>query len=109
MELGRAGKTVIVTGGGSNIGRGITLCFAKEKCNVVIADIDEEQGKKVAKEIESLGGKAIAVKTDVTDYTSVEAMVKNALEKFGNIDVLVNNAGWVADKVFMKKPREEWD
>jgi NAD(P)-dependent dehydrogenase (short-subunit alcohol dehydrogenase family) len=43
MELGLAGKTVIVTGGGSNIGRGITLAFAKEKCNVVIADIDEEQ------------------------------------------------------------------
>ena len=108
MELGLAGKTVIVTGGGSNIGRAITLAFAKEKSNVVIADIDEEQGKKVAKEINALGGKAIAIKTDVTDYDSVEAMVKKTLEKFVKIDVLVNNVGWVANKLFMKKPREEY-
>jgi 2-hydroxycyclohexanecarboxyl-CoA dehydrogenase len=109
MELGLEGKTVIVTGGGSNIGRAITFAFSKEKCNVVIADIDEEQGKRVAKEATALGGKAIAIKTDVTDYDSVEAMVKKTLEKFGKIDVLVNNAGWVANKLFLKKPRDEWE
>ena len=87
MELGLAGKTVIVTGGGSNIGRAITFAFAKEKCNVVIADIDEEQGKKVAKEASALGGKAIGIKTDVTDYASVEAMVKKAIGQFGGVDV----------------------
>lgn len=108
MELGLAGKTVIVTGGASNIGRTITLAFAKEKSNVVIADIDEEQAKKVVKEANALGGKAVAIKTDVTDYDSVEAMVKKTLEKFGKIDVLVNNVGWVANKLFMKKPREEY-
>jgi len=108
MELGLEGKTVIVTGGGSNIGRAITFAFAKEKSNVVIADIDEEQGKKVAKEASALGGKVIAIKTDVTDYASVEAMVKKTIEKFGKIDVLVNNVGWVANKLFMKKPREEY-
>jgi 2-hydroxycyclohexanecarboxyl-CoA dehydrogenase len=108
MELGLAGKTVIVTGGASNIGRGITLAFAKEKSNIVIADIDEEQGNKVAKEAKGLGGNAIAIRTDVTDYDSVEAMVKKAIERFGKIDVLVNNAGFVSNKLFLKKPREEY-
>ncbi len=109
MDLGLEGKTVIVTGGAANIGRGITFAFAKEKCNVVIADIDEEQGQKVAKEAEDLGGKVIAIKTDVTDYDSAEAMVQKTLEKFGSVDVLVNNAGYVANKLFLKKPIEEYD
>ena len=109
MDLGLEGKTVIVTGGGANIGRGITMAFAREKANVVIADIDEEQGQKVVGECEGLGGKAIAIKTDVTDYASVEAMVKKALETFGSIDVLVNNAGYVSNKLFLKKPIEEYE
>ncbi len=108
MELGLEGKTVIVTGGGANIGRGITFAFAREKMNVVIADIDEEQGRKVVKECEGLGGRGIAIKTDVTDYSAVEAMVKKTLEVFGSIDVLINNAGFVANKLFLKKPIEEY-
>jgi len=109
MDLGLAGKTAIVTGGASNIGRAITLAFAKEKSNIVIADIDEEQAQEVAKEANALGGKTIVLKTNVTDYSAVEAMVRKTLEKFGGIDVLVNNVGWVANKLFMKKPREEWE
>lgn len=109
MDLGLEGKTVIVTGGAANIGRGITLAFAKEKANVVIADIDEEQGQKVAGEAKGLGGKIVAIKTDVTDYSSVEAMVKKTLETFGSIDVLVNNAGFVNNKMFLKKPVDEYE
>lgn len=109
MELGLEGKTIIVTGGDSNIGRAITLAFAKEKSNVVIASLDQEQGQKVVKEAEAQGGKAVAIKTDVTDHGSVEAMVKRTLEMFGNIDALVNNAGWVANKLFMEEPREEYE
>jgi len=109
MELGLAGKTVIVTGGGSNIGRAISLGFAQEKSNVVIADIDEGQAQKVAKEGNALGGKVIAVKTDVTNADSVGAMVKKAIEAFGKIDVLVNNAGWVSTKPFVKSTPDEWD
>ena len=56
MDFGLAGKTVIVTGGAANIGRGITQAFVKEGANVVIADIDENQAQKVAKEFEGLGG-----------------------------------------------------
>jgi 2-hydroxycyclohexanecarboxyl-CoA dehydrogenase len=109
MDLNLAGKTVIVTGGGSNIGRGITLAFAREGSNVVIADIDKVQGRKVAGKASTLGGKAIVVKTDVTDMSSVTAMVREALTKFGNIDVLVNNVGWSARRLFVEKPRAEWE
>ena len=98
MELNLAGKTVIVTGGGSNIGRGIALAFAKEGANAVIADIDKAQGQKIAN---ALGGKAIAIKTDVTDVESVTAMIKKTLEEFGKIDILVNNAGWGMDRLFI--------
>ncbi|HEX7365011.1 MAG TPA: 3-oxoacyl-ACP reductase family protein [Dehalococcoidia bacterium] len=109
MDLNLTGKTVIVTGGGSNIGRAIVLAFAKEKANVVIADIDRVQGQKVAREATSLGGKAVVVKTDVTDYDSVVAMVKRTMDEFGRLDVLVNNVGWTLDKLFIEKPREEWE
>jgi len=109
MELNLAGKTVIVTGGASHIGRSITLAFAKEGSNVVIADIDEAQGQKVAKEANALGGKAMVIETDVADVDSVAAMVKKALEEFGKIDVLVNDAGWGRGRLFVEKPRSEWE
>jgi len=109
VDLNLAGKTVIVTGGGSNIGRAIALAFAKEKANIVIADIDQIQGEKVA----ALAGasliKALAVKTDVTNYDSVTAMVKRTIDEFGKLDVLVNNVGWTNDRLFIEKPREEWE
>lgn len=110
MDLGLAGKTVIVTGGGSNIGRGIVLGFAREGANIVNAEIDEEQGQRVVEEASSLGSKAILVETDVTDWGSVQAMVKKTLDRFGEIDILVNNAGGTPrNRPFIKKPREEWD
>jgi len=107
MDLNLAGKTVIVTGGGSNIGRAIVLAFASEKSNVVIADIDEKQGQRVAKEAVSLGGKVIAVKTDVTSIESVETAVNRTLEQFGKLDILVNNVGWTSDRLFIEKPMLE--
>ena len=110
MDLGLASKTVIVTGGASNIGRGIAFAFGKEGSNVIIADIDEKQGQKVANEINTLGkGRVVVSKTDVTKPDSVESMVKQALQEFGQIDVLVNDAAWTSDKLFIEKPRQEWE
>jgi 2-hydroxycyclohexanecarboxyl-CoA dehydrogenase len=110
MDLGLTGKTVIVTGGASNIGRAIALSFAREGANVVIADIDEGQARKVASQANTLagGGRTIVIRTDVTDHQEVEAMVSRASDEFGRIHVLVNNVGWVADRLFLDKPREEW-
>src|SRR5919198_6341748 len=108
MDLGLAGKTVIVTGGGSNIGRAIGLAFARERVNLAIAEIDETQGSKVAAEADRLGAKTLVVRTDVTRWDDVQAMVRTVEERFGGIDVLVNNVGWTRDALFMEKTRQEW-
>jgi 2-hydroxycyclohexanecarboxyl-CoA dehydrogenase len=108
--LGLEGKTAIVTGGGSNIGRGIVLAFAEQGANVVIAELDEAQGAKVAREANAVRkGKVENMGTDVTDWDSVQGMVKGTLDKFGQIDILVNVVGWVRDDLFVKKPREDWE
>ena len=111
MDLGLTGKTVVVTGGGSNIGRAISLAFAREGSNVVIAELDEFQGKKVADQANATrgGGRCIVVKTDVTKLDKVEAMVKKTLEEFGKIDVLVNNVGWDKPQLFTETDPAFWD
>lgn len=109
MDLGLAGKSVIVTGGGSNIGRAITLGFAREGARVAIAEIDEGQAKKVAGEVERLGAEALVVRTDVTRWAEVQGMVRAVEERFGRVDVLVNNVGWTRDALFVEKTREEWE
>ncbi len=87
-------KVAIVTGGASGIGRGISLEFASQGAVVAIADINAQGAVKVADEIHELGGEAIALEVDICDYRKVTAAAAQALERFGRIDVLVNNAGW---------------
>jgi len=108
MELGLEGKAVIVTGGASNVGRGIVMAFAREGSHVVIADIDDVQGEKTAKLARKQGGKVIMAKTDVTDPEQCQALVKKTLDEFGRLDILVNCVGWIYDRLFLEKPREEW-
>ena len=95
MDLQLAGKTVIVTGGASNIGRAISLAFAEEGANVVIANRHLEGGQKVASIADTLGsGRCLALRTDVTKLGDVEAMAQSTLKEFSKVDVLVNNVGW---------------
>jgi 2-hydroxycyclohexanecarboxyl-CoA dehydrogenase len=108
MDLGLVGKTVIVTGGASNIGRAISLNFTKEGSNVVVADWDDVQAQKVTNEIKAMGGKVLAIKTDVTDWEQAQAMVNKALSEFGQVDILVNSVGGTFDQYFMEEPREKW-
>ena len=86
-------KVAIVTGGGSGIGRGISVRYGSEGARVVIADLDEDAAKKVANEIEAAGGQALAVKCNVTSRDDVKTVVEKTITKFGSIDILVNNAG----------------
>ena len=110
MHLGLAGKSVVVTGGGSNIGRAITLAFAEEGCHVTVADVDEAAGHRTAEAAGKQGAaSAVALLTDVTALDSVVAMVRDTERRCGGIDVLVNNVGWTIDRLFIEKTREEWE
>ncbi|MCJ7520793.1 MAG: SDR family oxidoreductase [Dehalococcoidia bacterium] len=102
-------KSAVVTGAGSGIGRAIALALAGMGANVVIADIAIDAAEAVVKEIASQGGRAIAVKTDVTDKNEVEKMVNKAIDTFGKIDILVNNAGIIARCSVMDMQEEEFD
>ncbi|MBI3988554.1 MAG: 3-oxoacyl-ACP reductase FabG [candidate division NC10 bacterium] len=105
------GKSVIVTGGASGIGRAIALCMAKEGGDICIPDINLDGAQKVAKEVEGLGRKALALKCDVAKVEEVEAMVKRTLETFGKIDILVNNTGidLPVGMPFTNNTEEDWD
>jgi len=104
------GKVAIVTGGSRGLGRAYALRLAKEGAKVVVADILD--GKETVDAIVQQGGEAIYVNTDVTSERSVQEMARNSVEKFGRIDILVNNAAFFA--TIMKRPfyeidAEEWD
>jgi 2-hydroxycyclohexanecarboxyl-CoA dehydrogenase len=109
MDLGLNGKTVIVTGGASNIGRGIVFAFAREHCRTAIADIDQAGGTRVAQEASGLGGEVVAMHCDITKPEQVEELVQRTIRLFGSIDILVNNVGWAMPRRFLEQPREEWE
>jgi len=88
-----AGKVAIITGGGSGIGRATCLLFAKEGAKVVISDINRESGEAVRQEIESGGGEALFIQTDVSNAQEIKAMVEQVAGRYGRIDILYNNAG----------------
>jgi len=92
-DLHMDGKVAIVTGGSQGIGRAICLAFAGCGARVVIADVNADSAQQLAAEISGLGGESLALTVDVRDRGQVDAMVEQAVAKFGTIDVLVNNAG----------------
>jgi NAD(P)-dependent dehydrogenase (short-subunit alcohol dehydrogenase family) len=86
------GKVAIVTGGGTGIGKAISLALANEGAAVVVAARNLSRLEEVAEEIKSRGGNAKAIKTDISDYEQAKAMVARTIDEFGQIDILVNNA-----------------
>ncbi|WP_283639287.1 SDR family NAD(P)-dependent oxidoreductase [Mesonia mobilis] len=86
-------KVAIITGAGSGIGKSTALLFAQEGAKVVVTDINEEHGNSVVKEIEANGGDAIFIKADTSKAEDSEMTVKKTIEKFGQLDIAVNNAG----------------
>ena len=102
-------KTTIVTGGGQGIGKAACLKFAEAGANIIVADIDIDSASQVAAEIENSGGQAAAFKVDVADKASVDEMVKSCREKFGGLDILINNAGVTRDALFLRMKENQWD
>ena len=103
------GKVAIVTGAGRGIGRAIALRLAREGAEVACADLDEANARKVASEIEAAGGKALAIRVDVTRREDTESMVSETVARFGRLDILVNNAGVGAVAPLIDTDEETWD
>lgn len=98
----------IVTGSGRGIGRSTALAFAREGADVTVVDIDGETAEQVAAEVKGLGRRAIALQANLINREEAERMVKQTLEAFGRVDILVNNVGWDTLRPFSKKPPELW-
>jgi 2-hydroxycyclohexanecarboxyl-CoA dehydrogenase len=108
-QNGAAPRTALVTGGGRGIGRAVAEGLAEDGLHIVIADLRAEESTAVAQHIEERGGQALAVACDVVDSASVAAAVQAAQERFGHLDVLVNNAGWDDLKPFLQTDEAFWD
>lgn len=104
---GLKGKVAIITGAAGGIGKASALRFAEEGANIVVADFADGAG--TVAEVEAKGVKAIYVKVDVTSEDNVKAMVAKAIEVFGKVDVLINNAGITKDAMMKKMTKDAWD
>ncbi|WP_321916126.1 MULTISPECIES: SDR family NAD(P)-dependent oxidoreductase [unclassified Paraburkholderia] len=103
------GKVAIVTGAGRGIGRSIALLFASKGARVVVNDLDAAPANEVVAEIENAGGQALAFACNVTAPDFGTRLVNATLDKFGAIDIIVNNAGFTWDNVIQKMTDEQWD
>jgi len=112
------GRVAIVTGAGRGIGRSVALLLAREGASVVVNDLgtaldgsgsDAAPAQQVAAEIGGAGGKAVASVADVSDHGTAEALIGTAIEQFGRLDVLVNVAGILRDRMVFTMSEQEWD
>jgi len=112
------GRIVIVTGAGRGIGRGHALEFARQGAKVVVNDLGAEldgtgsstgPAGEVVDAIRAMGGEAVANGSDVADWAGAQALVQCAIDTFGGLDVLVNNAGFLRDRMLFSSSEEEWD
>lgn len=103
-----AGRVVLITGAGRGIGREHALAFFREGADVIVSDVDESAAA-VAEEIQALGGRAIATTADITSWDGAESIVTAAVAEFGHLDVVVNNAGILRDRMFVNMSEKEWD
>ena len=110
MEMRLANKVAIITGGGSGIGRAMSILFAKEDAKVVVADITDSGGEETIRLIKADGGDAIFVHTDVTKAADIERLIKTTIETFSKLDILCNNAGVPQRSTPLEAIEEaEWD
>ena len=103
------GKVAIVSGSGRGIGREIALKLAREGASVVVNDLDPDPAAETVADIEAAGGKAVACAGSVTEDGFAERFVQTAVDSFGGLDIIINNAGYTWDSVIQKMTDEQWD
>ena len=104
------GKSAIITGASRGIGKAIAIKFAKEGANIVINyRNNEEEALKVKEELEQLGVKTLIVKADISDLKQAENLIKQAKKEFGQVDILINNAGITKDNLIIRMKESEFD
>lgn len=105
-----ADKVAVITGSGSGMGRASALLFAREGAKIVVADINEKAARETAELVKKDGGQAIFVRTDVSKASDVAAMVKAAVDEYGKLDIMYNNAGYPMVPIPAEEIDEElWD
>ncbi len=102
-------RVAIVTGGGQGIGRAIALEFARRGASVLVNDLNEATARETAAQIEALGARAAVCVANVAVAESAEAIIQAALDAFGRVDILINNAGVTRDNLLMRMKEEDWD
>jgi NAD(P)-dependent dehydrogenase (short-subunit alcohol dehydrogenase family) len=102
-------RTVIITGAGGGLGRAYALAFGQAGANVVVNDIRIEAATQVAAEVIAAGGQALANQGDITTMAGAQSIVDAAVAAFGEVHVLVNNAGVLRDRMFVSLSEEDWD
>ena len=101
--------TAVVTGGASGMGESMVYALAKEGASVVVVDRNIDGANAVATNVEKEGGKAICVKADVQSTEDLDAMANEAMDTFGQVNILINNAGARVIKGFLEHTKEDWD
>jgi len=104
-----AGKVALVTGAAQGIGKAVALLLAQNGADIAVSDVNFEKAEETAKEIQALGRRAMAIKVDVAKLDDVEKMVGATLSQFGQINILINNAGIARDKLILRMTEEDWD
>jgi len=108
MDLGLQGKVALVTGGSRGIGRAIVHDLAKEGCHLAFSARGEEALRATEREVEALGTQVLAVQADMTNTEEIEHLVNKTVERFGSVDVLVNNVGGSRGGQNWDTPDEDW-
>lgn len=107
MDL--TGKVALVTGAAQGIGKAVAILLAQRGADLIISDINLEKAEETSKEIAVLGPRAMAIRANVAVVEEVEKMVQAIIERFGQIHILVNNAGIARDKLLLRMTEEDWD
>ncbi len=102
-------RTAIITGAGGGLGAAHARIFASEGCNVIVNDINQEAAQKVVDEIVAAGGKASVNTSDITNYDDSLQAVKQAIDTYGDLHIVLNNAGVNRDRMFASMTEQEWD